>query len=239
MKVCEGLWSLPASRRQILAQLVRRVLAVNLCVAALLMPAHADDSKRPIKLVAFGDSLTAGYMLPPAQAFPAQLAKALRDKGHTVEVSNAGVSGDTTANGLERFDWAIPEGTEAVILELGANDALRGLPPKNARANLEQIISKLRARNIEVLLAGMVAPKNMGSAFEREFNPIYSELASKYGLVYYPFFLDGVAMDPALNLGDGIHPSGKGVAKIVERILPSVEELLSRVEARRLAATKL
>lgn len=239
MKVCEGPLSLPTPRRQILAQVVRRVLAVNLYLAAFLMPAHADSSTRPIRLVAFGDSLTAGYMLPPTQSFPAQLAKALKDKGRAVDVANAGVSGDTTRDGLDRFEWAIPEGTEAVILELGANDALRGLPPKSARANLEKIIGKLRARNIEVLLAGMFAPKNMGSDFEREFNPIYSELAAKYGLVYYPFFLDGVAMDPALNLGDGMHPTGKGVARIVERILPSVEELLSRVEARRLAATKL
>ncbi len=238
MKVCEGSLSLPASRHPILAQVVRRVILVNLLVVASLMPALAAESSRPIRLVAFGDSLTAGYMLPPSQSFPSQLAKALKDKGRSVDVANAGVSGDTTANGLERFEWAIPDGTEAVILELGANDALRGLPPKKARANLEKIIEKLRKRNIEVLLAGMIAPKNMGSDYEREYNPIFSDLATKYGLVYYRFFLDGVAMDPALNLSDGMHPSGKGVARIVERILPSVEELLARVEARRLTASK-
>lgn len=238
MKVCEGSWSLSDLRYPILAQVVRGALLVNLLLAACLMPAKAADSNRPIRLVAFGDSLTAGYMLPPAQSFPSQLAKALNDKGHAVDVTNAGVSGDTTANGLERFDWAIPDGTEAVILELGANDALRGLPPKKARANLEKIIGKLRQRSIEVLLAGMIAPKNMGSDYEREFNPMFHDLAAKYGLVYYPFFLDGVAMDAALNLSDGMHPSGKGVALIVKRIMPSVEELLSRVQARRLAATK-
>jgi acyl-CoA thioesterase-1 len=203
-----------------------------------LIPVQAAENQRPIRLVAFGDSLTAGYMLPPTQSFPAQLEKALTAKGHAVDVANAGVSGDTTANGLERFEWAIPDGTEAVILELGANDALRGLPPKKARANLEKIIEKLRKRNIEVLLTGMIAPKNMGSDYEREYNPIFSELAAKYGLVYYPFFLDGVALDAGLSLPDGLHPSGKGVARIVERIMPSVEELLSRVEARRLAASK-
>jgi acyl-CoA thioesterase-1 len=217
---------------------VRRVILVNLLFVAGLMSARATETQRPIRLVAFGDSLTAGYMLPPTQSFPSQLAKVLKEKGHAVDVANAGVSGDTTANGLERFEWAIPDGTEAVILELGANDALRGLPPKRARANLEKIIEKLRQRNIEVLLAGMIAPKNMGRDYEREYNPIFSDLATKYGLVYYPFFLDGVALDAGLSLPDGLHPSGKGVARIVERILPSVEELLSRVAARRLAASK-
>jgi acyl-CoA thioesterase-1 len=219
-------------------QVVRRVIAVNLLLIASLMPLRAAESPRSIRLVAFGDSLTAGFMLPPTQSFPAQLKEALTAKGRAVDVVNAGVSGDTTANGLERFDWAVPEGTEAVILELGANDALRGLPPKKARANLEKIIARLRERNIEVLLAGMIAPKNMGSDYEREYNPIFRDLATKYGLVYYPFFLDGVAMDASLNLSDGLHPTGKGVARIVERIMPSVEELLARVEARRLAATK-
>jgi acyl-CoA thioesterase-1 len=238
MKVREGSTSLPALRHPILAQVVRRVFLVNLLVAVFLMPTHAADNTRPIRLVAFGDSLTAGYMLPPLQSFPAQLAKALKDKGHAVEVANAGVSGDTIEDGLERFDWAIPKGTEAVILEFGANDALRGLSPKEARANLEAIIKKMRQRNIEVLLAGMIAPKNMGSDYEREFNPIFSEIAAKYGLVYYPFFLDGVALDASLSLPDGMHPTGKGVARIVERILPSVEELLSRVASRRLAASK-
>lgn len=238
MKVREGRISISAATHSVLGQVVAAVLLVNLLAVLCLMPAQAADTQRPVRLVAFGDSLTAGYMLPPAQSFPSQLAKALKAKGHAVDVANAGVSGDTTANGLERFDWAIPEGTEAVILELGANDALRGLPPKKARANLEKIIEKLRQRNIEVLIAGMMAPKNMGSDYEREYNPIFKDLATKHGLVYYPFFLDGVAMDPALNLSDGMHPSGKGVARIVERIMPSIEELLSRVEARRLAASR-
>jgi acyl-CoA thioesterase-1 len=144
-------------------------------------------------------------------------------------VTNAGVSGDTTAAGLERFDWAVPPGTDAVILELGANDALRGQSPADAKANLDALIAKLKARNIAVLLAGMRAPKNWGEAYAREFDGMYAELAQKHDLILYPFFLDGVALDPSLNLDDGLHPNGKGVAEIVRRILPKVEDLLQRV----------
>jgi acyl-CoA thioesterase-1 len=221
----------------LLAQVVIFALAVNLALALTFMPSYAGSS-RPIQIVAFGDSLTAGFNLPPSQAFPVQLAKALKAKGHEVEIVNAGVSGDTTADGLARLDWAIGNGTEAVILELGANDALRGLPPKMARANLEKIIARLRERNIDVLIAGMLAPKNWGADYDTAFDAIYPELAAKHGLLLYPFFLDGVAMKSELNLNDGLHPTGKGVAVIVERILPSVEELIARVSARRLAASK-
>lgn len=200
-----------------------------LAVSVLAVAQETDD---PVKLVAFGDSLTAGYLLKPQDAFPAQLSAALTAKGYNVEISNAGVSGDTTAAGLERFEWAVPAGTDAVILELGANDALRGQPPAETRANLEAIILKLKERNIDVLLTGMKAPKNWGEDYARTFDAIYPDLAEKHGLLLYPFFLDGIALDSKLNLDDGLHPNGEGVSVIVKRILPSVEQLLQRVAAK-------
>ncbi len=208
-------------------------LAAVLFNAALVLTLIPAEAKTPVKLVAFGDSLTAGYLLKPDESFPAQLSKALAAKGYSVEVTNAGVSGDTTAAGLERFEWAVPPGTEAVILELGANDALRGQSPAEAKANLETIITRLKERNVAVLLAGMVAPTNWGAEYAREFDAMYADLATKHGLLLYPFFLEGIALDKSLNLDDGLHPNGKGVAKIVERILPKVEELLGQVETRR------
>lgn len=201
--------------------------------AAILLNLAPLEAKTPVKLVAFGDSLTAGYMLKPDESFPAQLSKALSAKGYAVDVVNAGVSGDTTAAGLERFEWAIPEGTEAVILELGANDALRGQSPANAKSNLDTIITKLKQRNIAVLLTGMVAPTNWGADYTRDFDGMYRDLATKHGLPLYPFFLKGVALDKSLNLDDGLHPNGKGVAKIVENIMPEVEDLLRKVETQR------
>jgi acyl-CoA thioesterase-1 len=220
------------------AQVVRWIAAVNLALLLCVTQVWAADGDKPVRIVAFGDSLTAGLGLPPSEAFPAQLQKSLVAKGLKVEIANAGVSGDTTAAGLERFDWAIPDGTEAVILELGANDALRGLNPSVTRENLDKILSRLREKNIEVLLTGMLAPKNWGAPYEDEFNVIYKELAQKYGAILYPFFLDGVAMKADLNQKDGLHPTGKGIGVIVERITPSVEQLISRVDARRLAAAK-
>jgi acyl-CoA thioesterase-1 len=175
-------------------------------------------------------------MLQPGDAFPARLAAALEAKGHAAEVINAGVSGDTTTAGLERLDWALPEGIDAVILELGANDALRGIDPAIVRANLERIIVALKGKGIPVLLAGMKAPRNWGEDYATKFDAIYPELAEKHGLLLYPFFLEGVAMDAALNLGDGMHPNPRGVEKVVAGILPKVEELVARVNERRLAA---
>jgi acyl-CoA thioesterase-1 len=201
--------------------------------AALSLTLFSAEAKNPVKLVAFGDSLTAGYLLKPDESFPAQLAKALTAKGLAVEVTNAGVSGDTTAAGLERFDWAVPPGTDAVILELGANDALRGQSPAEAKANLDTLVTKLKERNISVLLAGMIAPKNWGADYAREFDTMYRDLADKHDLLFYPFFLDGIALDKSLNLDDGMHPNAKGVAKIVEGIMPKVEDLLHQVETRR------
>lgn len=218
--------------------MVRLMAIVNLLVAASFGAAHAADEARPIRIVAFGDSLTAGYMLPPSDAFPVQLSKALEAKGAHVDIANAGVSGDTTAAGLERFDWAIPDGTEAVILELGANDALRGIDPDETRKNLDAILARLKTRNIDVLLAGMAAPKNWGKEYEARFATIYTDLAAKHDVLLYPFFLEGVALDAKLNLQDGLHPTGQGVGVIVVNILPQVEALIERVRARRAVSSK-
>jgi len=216
-----------------LVQMVALVAAVNLCFGlfAQMTPSHAQD--RTIKIVAFGDSLTAGYRLAPDQAFPVRLAAKLKARGHDVAVANAGVSGDTTAAGRARLDWAIPDGTDAVILELGANDALRGLPPDQARANLEALITGLKAKGAEILLAGMRAPRNYGPEYTDAFDRIFPELAAQHGLLLYPFFLDGIALDAKLNLDDGIHPNARGVDVIVDGILPKVEELIARVKKKR------
>jgi len=194
-------------------------------------PAHAAE--RVLKIVAFGDSLTAGLGLPAGAAFPARLEAALKAKGHAVTIVNAGVSGDTASGGLGRLDWSVPDDTDAVILELGANDALRGVDPKTTKAALDAILGKLDARHVPVLLAGMAAPRNMGADYVRAFDAIYPALASTHRVVFYPFFLEGVATDPKLNQGDGLHPTAAGVDVIVARILPSVEALIARARAER------
>jgi acyl-CoA thioesterase I len=191
------------------------------------------NAQAPLKLAVLGDSLTAGYGLPAEAAFPAKLQKALREKGIKVDILNAGVSGDTTSAGRDRLDWSIPEGTDAVIVELGANDALRGLDPKVARAALEDIIKRLKERKIAVMLAGMYAPRNFGPEYAAKFDPIYPDLAKAYDVPLYPFFLDGIAGEAKLNLPDGIHPTAEGVDIIVARILPAVEAFLARVSAER------
>jgi acyl-CoA thioesterase-1 len=220
------------------ANMVLRVLLCNWLVAALAFGAMAAPGDQPLRIVVLGDSLVAGFGIKPSEAFPAQLERALKAKGHAVEVINAGVSGDTTAGGLDRLAWAVPERTSAVILELGANDALRGLDPARAKANLDKIITALKGRGAEVLLAGMLAPRNNGEAYVRAFNGIYEELAGKHGLILYPFFLEGVALNGQLNLDDGLHPNGKGVAEITKRILPSVERLIEQARSRQPATTK-
>lgn len=206
------------------------VLAVLLC--AFASSAQAADA-RPVKIVVLGDSLSAGFGLPAGDAFPAKLAQALKAKGVAANVANAGVSGDTASGGLGRLDWSVPDGTEALILELGANDALRGVDPKVTKNALDTILSKLKARHIAVLLAGMKAPRNMGFDYVRSFDAIYPALASTHPVVFYPFFLDGVAGDPKLNQADGLHPTVAGVDVIVTRILPQVEELIAKALAAR------
>jgi acyl-CoA thioesterase I len=195
----------------------------------LALPVGSAES-RTVRIVALGDSLTAGLGLPADKAFPAQLEAALRAKGHDVEVVNAGVSGETAADGLARYDWSVPAGTDGLIVELGANDMLRGLPPEKARQALAAILDKAKAADIPVLLTGMRAAPNLGSDYGRAFDAIYPELAQNSGAILYPFFLDGVAADPKLNQPDGLHPTAAGVALIVERILPAAEALLGRVK---------
>jgi len=198
---------------------------------AMAWPALAAD--RPVRIVAFGDSLTAGLGLPAQDAFPAKLQAALKAKGLAAFVINAGVSGDTASAGLERLEWSVPDGTDGIILELGANDALRGLDPALTQKALNEILDKLAARRIPVLLAGMKAPRNLGSDYTARFDAIYPALASTHPVVFYPFFLEGVAADPHLNQGDGLHPNAAGVDVIVARILPQVEELIARAQAAR------
>lgn len=217
----------------------RRRIVTLACVggiaAALTNVAIPDrlGADASIKIVAFGDSLTAGYGLPASAAFPVKLEQALKAKGVAVTIENAGVSGDTASGGLARLDWSIPDGTDAVILELGANDALRGIDPKVTRAALEAIVKRLTERHIAVLLAGMLAPRNLGPDYAKAFDPIYPEIATVHGLVFYPFFLEGVAAEAGLNQGDGMHPTAAGVDVIVSRILPKVEELIARVKSKR------
>ncbi len=182
----------------------------------------------PLKIVALGDSLTAGYGLPAQAAFPARLQQALKAKGYNVNIINAGVSGDTASGGLDRLAWSVPQGTDGVILELGANDALRGVDPKVTEAALTKILDRLSKRRIPVLLAGMQSPRNMGADYVKAFDAIYPALASRYGVVFCPFFLAGVATDAKLNQADGMHPNAKGVDVIIGRILPSVEQLIAR-----------
>ncbi len=204
------------------------VTIISLC--AFLASAEQALAKT-LKIVALGDSLTAGYRLDPGQAFPEQLQRALRERGHDVAVINAGVSGDTASGGLERLSWAVPTGTDAVILELGANDALRGVQPEKTYEALTRIVADLKKRHIKVLIAGMKAPPNMGKDYVPVFNRIYPFLSEYHGVPLYPFFLDGVAADASLNQPDGIHPTAKGIAVIVERILPYVERLIEQVRA--------
>ncbi|MFK0277948.1 arylesterase [Ensifer sp. NPDC090286] len=201
----------------------QRVFLALMMTFALSCTARAET----ISLIGFGDSLMAGYQLPPEDAFPARLEKALKEKGFDVTIANAGVSGDTSSGGLARIDWSVPDGTKGVILELGANDALRGIAPEETRKNVEAMITRLKDRGIAVLLAGMMAPPNMGADYAARFNPIYPELAEKYGLELYPFFLDGVVTEAKLKLEDGMHPNGDGVGVMVEKALPVVERFLA------------
>ncbi len=211
---------------------VKRIAAVLVTMACLALPGLAQAADKPLKIVAFGDSLTAGLGLPAQDAFPAKLQAALKAKGYEVTVVNAGVSGDTAAGGRDRLDWSVPQDADAVIVELGANDALRGLDPALTEKALTAILDRLAARRIPVLLAGMLAPRNLGSDYTAKFDALYPKLAANHPVVFYPFFLEGVAADPHLNQGDGLHPTAAGVEVIVQRITPKVEELIARARSR-------
>jgi acyl-CoA thioesterase-1 len=200
---------------------------------AAFAQAPAAGAGKPIKMVVLGDSLSAGLGLSASAAFPARLKQSLKIKGIDVDMINAGVSGDTSSGGRDRLDWSVPEGTDAVILELGANDALRGTDPKVIRAALTDILARLKARKVAVLLCGMLAPPNYGSDYSARFNAIYPDLAKSFGVPLYPFFLEGVAADARLNQADGMHPTAEGVDVIVKNILPSVEAFLGAISGQR------
>ncbi|PRD43434.1 arylesterase [Phyllobacterium phragmitis] len=187
---------------------------------------NMGEAGQPVRIVGFGDSLMAGYQLSPGDAFPVRLEQALKKAGYDVVIENAGVSGDTTAGGLARLDWSVPDGTRIVILELGANDALRGVSPEITEKNLDAMLARLKQRGIAVILAGMIAPPNMGKDYGDRFNAIYPRLAQKYDVPLYSFFLDGVAAQKNLLLEDGMHPNPNGVARMVEGFLPTVEAAL-------------
>ncbi|TDQ84313.1 acyl-CoA thioesterase-1 [Dongia mobilis] len=197
-----------------------------LLAAAVVPVSDRAQAAEPVRILAFGDSLTAGYGLPQEDGFVPQLQQALDKMGRRAQVINGGVSGDTTAGGVARLDWMLADRPDIVILELGANDALRGLPPEEARRNLETIIQRIKDTGAEILLAGMLAPRNMGEDYADAFDAIYPDLAAAHQLELYPFFLEGVATRPELNQGDGIHPTREGVAVIVEGIMPQLARLL-------------
>lgn len=199
-----------------------------LAFAAVLAAASHAAAAGTLRLVALGDSLTAGFGLAPGKAFPDRLEAALRAKGFDVKVINAGVSGDTAADGLARYEWAVPPGADALLVELGANDMLRGQKPEATKAALAAILDKARAAHLPTLLAGVRAAPNLGPEYDRAFDAIYPALAKAYDVPLYPFFLDGVAGDPKLNQADGLHPNAEGVEVIVQRILPAVEGLLKK-----------
>lgn len=192
------------------------------------MPVSAG-AQDPVKILVLGDSLTAGYGLADKDAFPAQLERALLAAGQNVSVINAGVSGDTAAGGLARLDWALSDRPQIVIVELGANDALRGLPPEQTRKNIEEIIIRLQKAEIAVLLTGMRSPRNFGFNHYNKFDRLFPELAEQYEVAFYPFFLEGVATKRRYNQSDGMHPNPEGVKVIVQGILPTVEQLLNQL----------
>ena len=196
----------------------------------LLLTPVAAATTEPYRIVGFGDSLMAGYMLDPGQSFPERLEAALKARGHDVVIANAGVSGDTTSGGLSRLDWSVPDDTDLVILELGANDMLRGIAPEVTEKNLAAMIERLQERGIAVVLAGMVAAPNLGPDYAARFDPIHPRLAATYGLPLYPFFLDGVAAEAGLLLSDGMHPNAQGVERMVEGFLPVIEAALAGTE---------
>ncbi len=208
----------------------------GLLLGLMLLVTDGTAAAAPARLMAYGDSLTHGYGLPAGETFPEQLEAALRDAGLDVTVINAGNSGETSAGGRARLDWALADAPDAVILELGANDGLRGLDPAATYDNLDAMLTRLTSEGLPVLLAGMLAPPNLGREYGEDFNALYPRLAEKHGVPLYPFFLDGVALVPELNQADGIHPNAAGVAVIVERIAPHVIRLLENADIARRGA---
>lgn len=202
------------------------LLGLSMAVSSAAPAQSVTDD--PVQIVGFGDSLMAGYQLAQTDGFTAQLQTALTEAGYNSTVANAGVSGDTSSGGLARLDWSVPDEAQLVILELGANDALRGIPPELTEKNLDQMLARLKERGIPVLLAGMIAPPNMGADYAAKFNPLYRKLADKYQVKLYPFFLEGVAADKQLLLDDGMHPNPQGVKTMVMNILPSVKVMLDQ-----------
>jgi len=230
MKFCScfsGIGAARGTRAYGLRGWIVNLAALAAFFASTLMMNTATAQDRP-RLVVLGDSLTAGYGLPQEQAFPVRLAAWLKENGVEAQVINAGVSGDTSAGGLARLDWAVgtPPATHAIVA-LGANDGLRGLPPAALEQNIERIVERLKARNVKVLLAGMYAPRNYGRDYAAEFDAVFAKVASRHGVPLYPFFLEGVAAEPSLNQGDGIHPNARGVEVMVSRIGPHVRRLLA------------
>jgi len=210
--------------------LLRLYLFLLVMVVCNVQSLYANNTAESgLRLLVLGDSLSAGYGLNPEDSFPSQLEEALDAAGYDVHVINAGVSGDTTAGGLSRLEWALADKPHIVLVELGGNDALRGLPPTETSANLDSILARLKKDGVRVILAGMQAPRNLGNDYTVEFDAIYPRLAGKYEVALYPFFLDGVAFDPALNQPDGIHPNPAGVKVIVNKILPLLESALKQL----------
>jgi acyl-CoA thioesterase-1 len=207
------------------------MLKLSAALALVFLMTNAAAAQT-VTLLALGDSLTAGYGLQPSDAFPVKLEAALIARGHDVKVINGGIAGDTALDGASRVDWALTEEVDAVIVEFGANDALRGLPVPQAEQALDQLLTKLAERKLPVLLAGMRAPPNLGPDYQAAFDGMYSRLAEKHGSLLYPFFLEGVAAETKLNQADGMHPNPAGVDVIVSRIVPSVERLLEQVTAK-------
>jgi acyl-CoA thioesterase-1 len=218
---------------------MRTAIKIILCVLSMAFAlgsagwAEAAAAAGPVRILVLGDSLIQGYGLPPGTDFPNQLERALRARGVSVEVVNGGVSGDTSAGGMARINWSLSDKPDAAIVEFGGNDALRGLSPADTQRNIGAILAALNARKIPTLLAGIKSPRNMGADYTREFDAVFPALAKKYGVLFYPFFLDGVAAMPALNQRDGIHPNERGVTVIVQRMTPMVLKLIAQVPKRR------
>jgi acyl-CoA thioesterase-1 len=204
----------------------KAMLSTIVCVILVGASAHAA----PVKILALGTSLTQGYGLPPGTEFPVVLEAKLRAAGIDAKVINAGVSGDTSTGGLARLDWSLADHPDAAIVELGSNDALRGLAPDQTETNLSAILQRLKDAHVPALLLGMKAPRNLGPEYAAQFDPIYQRVAKRQGVLLYPFVVDGVALNPKLNQADGIHPNPAGVRIIVERMLPYVKRLLTQVK---------